>query len=308
MEVTRGQLLHAWRLVSTGTFLLILVNSRAATTSFSCLFNRVMGYYINFYGLGPETRIKNQYPEHRFDESMGQAHRRANGQCLHIGYDQCKASADRKTCHRLNPMQMVELNSMRNVTARVHPNVEQLPVVSTTTDQPSNELNHEIIDGTQEMKKQATSDFTTLIPTRSAPLHSAESLTSFIWEKGQRFNPQSVARSARTGLTIDALSIGSKFSAEKIEGQLSSWASHPSIRYLFGSTEQDDNDPYCHVNLNITHLYKITKRCSGETFGGHKSRLKPLRAQYPSFKWLEKVGKTPGKFRRHCTAQYVYPS
>jgi hypothetical protein len=55
-------------------------------------------------------------------------------------------------------------------------------------------------------------------------------------------------------LVIDIISIGSKHRLHYLEGQYSSWASHPSIRNFVGITEDDDVDPYCELNMTSAKL------------------------------------------------------
>lgn len=205
-----------------------------------------MGYYINFYGLAPETRKPGRYPDHRFDEFLGRIYRKPEGQCRNDGYVKCFRDKKRRICHRLTPSQMKEFNN------KAEP--DHVPNVD-------------------------TSGFHF-----DASKHSSESLTTHIWERGFPFDPVSKVRKPNIGLTIDAVSIGTKKNKGQLEGQVKSWGSHPSIRYLFASTENDDHDPYCHLNLTHADMDSVSRRCTKELYGGSRqnpSRLTSIRNQYP---------------------------
>ena len=86
--------------------------------------------------------------------------------------------------------------------------------------------------------------------------HDDSSLTTYIWHRGEPFNALETKRpDDASSLTIDALSIGSKFNVQQMKGQARSWGSHWSIRYLFGTTEQDDAAPQCHQK--VTDLARL---------------------------------------------------
>ena len=172
------------------------------------------------------------------------------------------------------------------------PEVIQPPSIT-----PNNDRATTALSGMVEAAASFLPDFGYAVDT-VANAFSSESMTSFIWHKGEPFDPNKgepiAAPSSHTGLTIDALSIGTNYNTKQMIGQLNSWGSHQSIRYMFGSTENDDHDVLCHKNLTKDAMYILSLYCTQESHGGKNSRLKQIRSQYPSFKWLESENKTPG--------------
>jgi hypothetical protein len=123
--------------------------------------------------------------------------------------------------------------------------------------------------------------------------HDDSSLTTYMWHRGEPFNALEAKRpDDSSSLTIDALSIGSKFNVQQMKGQARSWGSHWSIRYLFGTTEQDDADPQCHQKVTEDAFLSFTQFCRTKTYSD--SSLKPIRGWFPSTKWLQNSSKTPG--------------
>lgn len=129
---------------------------------------------------------------------------------------------------------------------------------------------------------------------RSDGVHDKRSLTSYMWLRGKPFNilsddpPIDDSRN----VTIDAVSIGTQYNLPQLQGQADSWASHWSMRYLFGTTEQDDADPECHLKLKPRIFEKFFPRCSYMKY--NHSRLAPIRKRFPITKWIQKEGKTKG--------------
>jgi len=60
---------------------------------------------------------------------------------------------------------------------------------------------------------------------------------------------------------VDIVSIGSKHSKDLHKTQLSTWASHSSIRYFFGVTEEDDAYPDCDTRLTMEGMIKFSDNC-----------------------------------------------
>jgi hypothetical protein len=126
------------------------------------------------------------------------------------------------------------------------------------------------------------------------PYHDKSSLTSYMWLKGEIFNPQLEERPLeRAPLVVDAISIGSQFNVAQMEGQAKSWGSHWSMRYLFGTTEEDDADPYCNFNLTDQQFSDILLHCKKKV-NYRRNRLKAIRSNFPSPKWIELRNKTKG--------------
>mmetsp|Transcript_8124 Transcript_8124/g.13457 ORF Transcript_8124/g.13457 Transcript_8124/m.13457 type:complete len:479 (-) Transcript_8124:113-1549(-) len=129
------------------------------------------------------------------------------------------------------------------------------------------------------------------------PKHDKSSLTSYMWLKGKPFKPQlderPSERASAAGVVIDAVSIGSQFNVAQMEGQAASWGSHWSMRYLFGTTEQDDAHPTCHLNLTDRQFMGISDRCQTKVQYGY-NRLRGIRSHYPREKWIAEQGKTKG--------------
>ena len=123
--------------------------------------------------------------------------------------------------------------------------------------------------------------------------HDASSLTTYIWHRGEPFNALETKRpDDASSLTIDAISVGSKFNVQQMEGQARSWGSLWSIRYLFGTTEQDDADPQCHQKVTEDDFHRFSKFCHKMTYS-HKP-LEALRTSFPMLKWIQLQKKTPG--------------
>jgi hypothetical protein len=141
----------------------------------------------------------------------------------------------------------------------------------------------------------ATSDLSAVAITSNAPpKHIKRSTTSYMWHRGEPFDPLEEKRPPESGhnITIDALSIGTQYNVPQMEGQAKSWASHWSVRYLFGTTEQDDADPACHERLTPRQFMYFPQTCSRMTY--NDTRLRPIRARFPIPKWIAKENKTIG--------------
>lgn len=65
-----------------------------------------------------------------------------------------------------------------------------------------------------------------------------------------------------SNLTIDALSIGTRFNLKLLHAQSNTWARHHSIRHYFAATEKDDADPSCFSTLNKTTIERIVETCN----------------------------------------------
>lgn len=127
--------------------------------------------------------------------------------------------------------------------------------------------------------------------------HDKSSLTSYMWLNGKPFNPLNQDNAVRptdqgSNIVIDAVSIGSQYNVAQMEGQAASWGSHWSMRYLFGTTEQDDADPYCHLNMTDHQFETIFGYCQKRKYG--RNRLKAIRKQFPSMPWIKTWNKTKG--------------
>ena len=64
-----------------------------------------------------------------------------------------------------------------------------------------------------------------------------------------------------TNFTIDIISTGSKTNLLLLEGQASALSMHPSVRYFFGLTEDDDADPTCAERLTYETMTQISEHC-----------------------------------------------
>eukprot|EP00545_Synedropsis_sp_CCMP1620_P005433 CAMPEP_0119023376 /NCGR_PEP_ID=MMETSP1176-20130426/29844_1 /TAXON_ID=265551 /ORGANISM="Synedropsis recta cf, Strain CCMP1620" /LENGTH=464 /DNA_ID=CAMNT_0006978449 /DNA_START=56 /DNA_END=1450 /DNA_ORIENTATION=+ len=134
----------------------------------------------------------------------------------------------------------------------------------------------------------------------SRPQHDNSSLTSYMWYQGKPYNPLQDERpsqsysssSSSSSLIIDAVSIGTKFAPLQMEAQAKSWASHWSMRYLFGTTEHDDADPTCHESLTEDQYHKFFHKCLIKQYNG--SRIKGIRRQMPTLTFMLKYNKTKG--------------
>jgi hypothetical protein len=62
-------------------------------------------------------------------------------------------------------------------------------------------------------------------------------------------------------LTIDIISTGSKTNPALLEGQASAYSIHPSVRFFFGLTEEDDADPTCAERLTYETMAQISEHC-----------------------------------------------
>jgi hypothetical protein len=124
--------------------------------------------------------------------------------------------------------------------------------------------------------------------------HNKRSTTSYMWHRGEPFNPLEENRPPDSGhnITIDALSIGTQYNVPQMEGQAKSWASHWSVRYLFGTTERDDADPACHERFTQKQFDFFFQTCSHKQYNDNP--LRPIRARFPISKWIEKENKTIG--------------
>jgi hypothetical protein len=116
-----------------------------------------------------------------------------------------------------------------------------------------------------------------------------------MWYQGKPYNPLEDERpptKRSTPFVIDAVSVGTKFAVEQMKAQADSWASHWSMRYLFGTTEDDDADPLCHEALTEQQYHKFFKTCFVKKYPG--SRLKGIRRNVPKISFLLKYNKTKG--------------
>jgi hypothetical protein len=108
-------------------------------------------------------------------------------------------------------------------------------------------------------------------------------IPSFVWYQGLPFDPRndtSLPPMENQDIIIDALSISSQSNIDRLQGQANSWASHPSIRYLFGTTENDDADPTCHSNLPKSKLFRISIICHVMRWNNH-TVMKLLGQHFP---------------------------
>lgn len=128
------------------------------------------------------------------------------------------------------------------------------------------------------------------------PQHDNSSLTSYMWCGGKPYNPRTDQRPAvpddDQSLVIDAVSVGTKFAVPQMEAQAATWASHKSMRYLFGMTEDDDADPLCHEAMTEDQYHKFFKTCITKQYPG--SRIKGIRRQMPTINFMLRHNKTKG--------------
>lgn len=93
--------------------------------------------------------------------------------------------------------------------------------------------------------------------------HDNTSTFTIMRTRGRMFT-EANAKAPRRGppeLTIDALSIGTKFNFELLEAQSRTWASHKSVRHFWAATEFDDADPSCYETLPKTTIEQIIRTC-----------------------------------------------
>lgn len=125
--------------------------------------------------------------------------------------------------------------------------------------------------------------------------------TTYMWFKGMKYKRtenvdiRAVDEGRDGGPTrrypvIDAISIGSDFNIQQMEGQVESWGSHPSVRFLFGATESDDAETLCYEGKK-EFVVEIARYCR---FRNYNSSLKPIRSRFPILKWLYLQNKTRG--------------
>lgn len=127
-------------------------------------------------------------------------------------------------------------------------------------------------------------------------LHNSSSLVQHIWYRGQRFDgtTQPKARNTTLPLAIDAISVASDSALVTLEGQVSSWGSHHSIRYFFGATEQDDANPNCSNEIDIEDMKKMSEYCSGKAWKRGNVKVKYLRNRYARGDFMVRFRKTSG--------------
>ena len=84
------------------------------------------------------------------------------------------------------------------------------------------------------------------------------------------------------GLVLDFLSIGS---LSRLEAQRSTFGSHPSVRYFFNVTEDDDADPTCSSSVSRRTFGRFRASAVGRTGARHhacKMMKCTSRSQRPS--------------------------
>lgn len=84
----------------------------------------------------------------------------------------------------------------------------------------------------------------------------------------------------RSGLVLDALTIGTQNNLELLEAQQQTWASSKSIRHFFAATELDDADATCYTTLNKRTIWSIIDLCRTEQ---PYAKPKSLISQYKGF-------------------------
>jgi hypothetical protein len=127
-------------------------------------------------------------------------------------------------------------------------------------------------------------------------LHNSASLVQHIWYRGDHFDGKTRPKPLNTTfpLAIDAISVASEAALVTLEGQVSSWGSHHSIRYFFGATEKDDADPNCANEINIEDMKKISEYCSGRAWKRGSTKVKFLRNRFARGDFMVRFRKTPG--------------
>jgi hypothetical protein len=84
--------------------------------------------------------------------------------------------------------------------------------------------------------------------------------------RGIQPNDMTVNRTSRhfdpNLFVVDVISTGSQLRPDYLQGQLRSWASHPSIRHFWGVSELDDRDPNCNATVGKTNDH--FKKCKRE--------------------------------------------
>lgn len=130
---------------------------------------------------------------------------------------------------------------------------------------------------------------------RGKPLHELSDVNSECIHSTIR-SPKNNNSSNRINITIDIMSIGSKHTIGKLETQANTWASHSSVRFFLGATEDDEADPSCHTNLTKAQMKSISNFCRTESkkrYNYPEGRLmKYMSNFYATANYLET--KTPG--------------
>lgn len=84
--------------------------------------------------------------------------------------------------------------------------------------------------------------------------------------RGIQPNDMTVNRTSRhfdpNLFVVDVISTGSQLRPDYLQGQLKSWASHPSVRHFWGVSELDDRDPNCNATVGKTKDH--FKKCKRE--------------------------------------------
>ena len=136
---------------------------------------------------------------------------------------------------------------------------------------------------------------------------------SFMWWKSRRFSTRNdlmklmivdeenndndnnnKAKSERD-VVVDIISTGSLGQPQLIEAQATTWASHKSVRYFFGLTENDDAEPDCSRSLTKSQMMAISDYCRKTKYTGiwqHSPLMKYQMNSYAGGKYLQE--KNPG--------------
>jgi hypothetical protein len=266
----------------------------------------VLGYYVNYYFLGSPVADSKKLPYLLTNNDLGLIYYGPNGSCLNAGRKNCLQSQDRFLCHRLGPNAMREMWKLDEAKSRAKGGITQHKSILGYKDWVISSFSLPKLSWSEGLP--SLSRYFSQIETSHDEVvkHDNSSLPTFIWYRGKPFNPlkdkgedqpgrkegENNIRSVNS-IVIDALSIGSHTNLHRLEGQVASWASHPSVRYLFGTTESDDADPTCSQRLTQGDFLRISSRCRVSTWANYP-QFKYLRNMFPIHKWIGLQNKTIG--------------
>jgi hypothetical protein len=125
--------------------------------------------------------------------------------------------------------------------------------------------------------------------------HDSTSLVEHVWYRGEKVGktrPEPV--NTTFPLVIDTISVAAEQSFVTLQGQVTAWGSHHSVRYFFGATERDDDDPGCATKITIDDMKGISDYCSGKAWKRANRTIKFLRNRFARGDFMVRFRKTPG--------------
>lgn len=135
-------------------------------------------------------------------------------------------------------------------------------------------------------------------------LHDQTSLTSIIFYRGNRWTGNKderppVATFNFSDTVIDTVSVGSTERKDYILGQVKSWGAHRSIRYFFGTSEEDNAQPKCVERLSVNDTAAIAEYCSGKAWKRANPKIRYIRNPFARGELLKKHEKGPNWMCSH---------